>query len=190
MDHRRPGDQEKARSGPPPRAEDGADAEARARSILVERARLLARPLSGRIEETVPVLAFRAGDERYAIALPGVVRVERVKGVARVPGADAAVIGLFNLDGRPCALLEVPALLGTGSARTEARRWAIVLGRGGPELALAADGVDLEQLPRARLRRRHGARAGLTQDARVILDAEAILASGGGGAAAAGGTEH
>jgi chemotaxis signal transduction protein len=177
------------RGTPPPR--DGGEAEppeARAARILVERARALAQPPDRKVEETVAVLAFRAGDDRYAIGLQGVVRVERVARVARVPGADGTVIGLFNLDGRPCALLEVPALLGTGAPRKDPRRWAIVLGRKGPEVALAADGVDLDRIPRARIVRGKGVRAGLTADARAILDAEAIL--GAGGAPPAGGMEH
>jgi chemotaxis signal transduction protein len=172
--------------------------EARAARLLADRARALAVPPADAAEETVPGLAFTVGDDRYVVTLDGVLRVERIGPVARIPGAGPGVLGALSVDGRPCALLDVPAWLagapaggGGGpwraSLRREGapepprdaatpRRWAIVLGRRGPEVALSADRLDLVRIPAARVRRGGGPRAGTTADAAVILDAAAVLA--------------
>lgn len=149
--------------------------EARVARLLAERARALAVPPAAAPGETVPGLAFTAGADRFVVTLDGVLRVERVGAVARVPGVGAGVLGAIRVEGRPCALVDVPALL-SGAPPAPPRRWAIVLGRRVPELALSADGVDLVHLPAARVRRGAGPRAGITADAALVLDAAALLA--------------
>ncbi len=149
--------------------------ERRAARLLAARARDLAAPAPRMAEgEQLEVVAFEAGSERYAVTLGAVLRVERAFAFARVPGAAADVIGVLSIDGRPCPLVDAPALLGGGAAAGP-RRWAIVLGRRAAELALAADTIDLLRVPRAEL---HGAappRLGTTGAARVILDGAALL---------------
>jgi hypothetical protein len=149
--------------------------EQRAERVLAARARALAAPERAEAERMLPVAGFEAGPERYGVTLDAVLRIERIGAIARVPGAGPGVVGVLSVDGRPCPLLEVPALLGTGEPSPGAgRRWAIVLGRRTPELALAADGVDLVQVPGGL----HGGappRLGTTSDARVVLDGAALL---------------
>lgn len=150
--------------------EHGEDAAAR---VLAARARALAAPPPAPGEETAPIVAFDVEAERYGVTLEAVLRVERVGEVARVPGAAPEVLGLVAIDGRPCPLVDVPALLHAG-APGGPRRWAVVLGRRAPELALAADAVDLGEAPRALLAG-PGPRLGTTADARVLLASPALL---------------
>lgn len=152
--------------------------------VLAARARELARPPPQPGEESRPVVAFETGAERYGVTLEAVLRIEPVVSVARVPGAPPEILGVVAVDGRPCPLVDVRALLGDGAPGAGTPRWAIVLGRRAPELALAADGVDLEEVPRAALEG-EGPRLGSTADARRLLGATALLsttrAAGAGG---------
>jgi chemotaxis signal transduction protein len=152
------------------------DPRERAARVLSARARALAARPAGPREEVVPTLAFDAGGERYALPLAAALRVERVEAVARVPGAPVGHVGLVSLSGKPCPLVDVPALLGVPGAVAAARRWAVVLGARAAELALAADAVEIEDVPRSRLRAAGGPRLGVTADARVVLDPAALLA--------------
>lgn len=162
-----------AEAGRPGRGGEGEDA--RAARVLAERARALATPPPAPAPESVPGLSFAAGADRYVVTLEGVLRVERIGRVARVPGTGRGVLGAVSVDGRPCALLDVPAWL-SGAVPAPPRRWAIVLGHRAPEVALSADAVDLVRLPVACLRLDGGPRAGTTEDAAVILDGGAVLA--------------
>lgn len=157
-------------SGPTGRGED------LAARILAARARELARPPPEQGEESRPVVAFGLGEERYGVTLEAVLRIERVGAVSRVPGAPRDVIGVVPVDGRPCPLVDVAALLGAAAPLATAPRWAIVLGRRAPELALAADTVDLAEVPSAALAG-EGPRLGTTSDARQLLGATGLLST-------------
>lgn len=150
----------------------GAEAEV-AERLLAARARALGEPPPSPGEETAPVVAFDVGPERYGVTMDAVLRVERVGEVARVPGARPEFLGVVTIDGRPCPLVDVPALLRAGAPGAP-RRWAIVLGRRAPELALAADTVDLREVPRALLSGA-GPRLGSTAEARQLLASPALL---------------
>jgi hypothetical protein len=154
----------------------GTRGEDRAARVLAERARELAKPPPGRGEESVPVLAFVAGPERYGLTLDAVIRIERVGAVARIPGAPPEVVGVFAVDGRPCPLVDVAVLLGASAAAGPPRRWGILLGRRAPEIALAADGIDLDHVPRAALTG-EGPRLGVTGDARIIVGSAELVSA-------------
>jgi hypothetical protein len=143
--------------------------------ILAARAERLAAPPPAPGEAALAALAFDAGAERYAVPLAAVLRVERAVGFARLPGAPPGHLGLVNLDGRPCPLVDVPALLGVPGAAPAPRKWAVVLGGRAPDVALAADAVGIEQVPLDLLGGAAGPRLGVTADARVILDPAALL---------------
>jgi len=154
-----------------PRAQDPR----RAERVLAERARALAAPPPRELaREALATLAVDAGGERYALPLTAVLRVELTGAVARIPGAPPGVAGVANLQGTALPLLDLPALLALPGATAERRRWSVVLGRRGPELAIAADALELVDVPRERLAPA-GPRLGVTCDGRVVLDAEAIL---------------
>jgi chemotaxis signal transduction protein len=150
--------------------------------VLAERARALAGREQPGATDVLPTLAFDAGAERYAVPVEAVLRVERIGAVARVPGAPRGTVGLVNLHGRSCVLVDVPSLLGVPGADPSGRQWALVLGgpvagatARGCTVALAADAVRLEPVPRERLARPEGPRLGVTADARVVLDPSALL---------------
>jgi chemotaxis signal transduction protein len=149
----------------------------RAETVLAERARALATTVAaGAAAEGVAALAFDAGGERYALPLSAVLRVERSGAVARIPGAPLGVAGLVNLHGTPLALLDAPALFGVpGAAPAAGRRWSVVLGRRAPEVAVAADTVEVLSIPRERLGEPVAQRLGVLDDARVVLDPLALL---------------
>lgn len=148
--------------------------EERAARVLAQRARTLSVPAPSPAGETLELVSFEAGAERYAVTIAEVLRVERVVAVARVPGAGPEVIGVLSVDGRPCPLVDAPALLGADAA-TAPRRWAIVLGRRIPELAIAADSVDLLRVPRAELGPAAPPLLGTTRDARIVLAGDALV---------------
>lgn len=152
------------------------DAEREAR-VLAERARRLAPPPGRAAAAAMPVLAFDAGEDRYALTLGAVLRLERAGAVARIPGASPEIAGAIALEGRPCALLDLPALL--RGAPAAARRWAIVLGRRGPEVAVAADRVDLAELPAGLPAPAAPPRLGVAADGRVVVDGAALLSTRG-----------
>ena len=153
--------------------ESGREREAR---VLAARARALAAPPPAPPEDVIATIAFDAGAERFALSMDVVLRIERPGRVARVPGAAPEILGVILVDGRPCPLVDVPTLLGAAATPAE-RRWAVVLGRRSPELAVAADTVDLLDVARARLVPARPPRLGTTADARVVLDGAALLAA-------------
>jgi chemotaxis signal transduction protein len=151
------------------------DEAARDVAILAARARELAQRPGATSADAIDVLTFSAGAEPYALELTGVLRVERVERVIRVPRSARGLVGLFNLQGRPCALLDAPALLEVPGEVPRARRWGVVLGRRHPELALAADVVEVDRIERPPAQP-GPYRLGSTADARILLDAAAFLA--------------
>lgn len=165
-------------SPPRPPSQDAARGQSEpehAARILAERARRLAAPPEPPAEDAFPAVAFEAGAERYAIGMEHVLRVERASSVARLPGAAREVLGVTIVEGRPCPLVDAPALLGGAAPPDAPRRWLVVLGRRGPELALAADAVDLVRIERGGLHPARPPRLGTTADARLVLDGGALV---------------
>jgi purine-binding chemotaxis protein CheW len=167
-------------SPPDPPAQGEREPE-RAERILAERARRLAAPPPGAAEDVFPAVAFDAGEERYAIAMEHVLRVERASAVARLPGAPPEVLGVTVVEGRPCPLVDPPALLGGVAPAGAPRRWVVVLGRRGPELGLAADAVDVVSVERGKLHPARAPRLGTMHDARLVLDGAALVEGGAPG---------
>lgn len=158
-----------------PAQDRGSDDVARDVAILAARARELASRPGAPSADAIDVLTFSAGAERYALELTGVLRVERVERVIRIPRSARGLVGLFNLQGRPCALLDAPALLEVPGEVPRARRWGVVLGQRQAELALAADVVEVDRIERP-APQPGPYRLGTTADARILLDAAALLA--------------
>ena len=158
-----------------------------ARAILAERARLLARvpdpPPSA--TEILTVATFALGNEQYAIEsrlLRGIVRVTDVTPVPDTPGY---LVGVTNVRGEMLPLVDLRKLFGvTVKGLTDLSRIA-VLGLERAELGLLADAVhEVTTLRRADLHEPPGPVAGIgpdyllgvTEDALIVLDGEALLA--------------
>lgn len=56
----------------------------------------------------------RAGNEHYALRVGGVREIAKFGEIAPVPGAPAAVLGVWNLRGDVMAVLDLATLLGLG----------------------------------------------------------------------------
>jgi purine-binding chemotaxis protein CheW len=152
--------------------------EERARRALQERARALAVPPSTEVRRVEAAVAFEAAGGRFALAADRVLRVERARPPAPLPGAPRFVLGLVPVAGRPWLLLDVAALLGPAPPRTSPPRWAVLLAAPRAEMALAADAVQLMDLAPDELHPTpdpERVRRGLTADARLVLDAAALL---------------
>lgn len=148
-------------------------------SVLAERARLLARPaVAVSTVPTVELVVFGAGNERYAIDAAFVHRVERCTHITPLPGAARHFAGIANLHGQIVPLLDLGVLLGSAACADPA--FAVVLGKGRPDIAILA-GVMLEMRqipldicgPAAR-----GARAivsHITADGIAVIDGAALI---------------
>jgi purine-binding chemotaxis protein CheW len=87
----------------------------------------------------------RAGNEHYALPVRGVREVAKLAEITPVPGAPAAVLGVWNLRGDVIAALDLATLLGLGD--TEPGR-IVVVEEGGLHGGLAVESVlDVGAIP-------------------------------------------
>jgi chemotaxis signal transduction protein len=88
---------------------------------------------------------LRVGEERYALAVADARTVIPLAGVAPLPGAPAALLGVCALHGQLLPVLDLAALLGVSGA---APRRVVISASGGVEAGLAVDDVlDVSELP-------------------------------------------
>ena len=151
-------------------------------AVLDARARTLARPLvvhdDSVADDELDILTFQVGDERLGIPLGAIVAIVRALVVTPLPRAVAPVYGVSAWRGRPLTVLSVADAAPTANA--EGR--LIVLGDGRRAVVgLLADAVDdtsvvrRSQLSPARGGTRGVFAMGVTRDAVLVLDADAML---------------
>ena len=151
-------------------------------AVLDARARTLARPLvvhdDSVADDELDILTFQVGDERLGIPLGAIVAIVRALVVTPLPRAVAPVYGVSAWRGRPLTVLSVADAAPTANA--EGR--LIVLGDGRRAVVgLLADVVDdtsvvrRSQLSPARGGTRGVFAMGVTRDAVLVLDADAML---------------
>lgn len=157
--------------------------------ILNERARALARkPVevaqTRSNHDTLELLQFRFGTERYALEARYVHRVIRPCDLTRLPGAPPHLRGVTNLRGEILPVFDLREWFEVERvAPSDEARW-LVLGVHGPELCLWTDGVmdvdaiDPRSLHRGEREDRHAQEfvRGVTQQALSVLDAARLLA--------------
>jgi purine-binding chemotaxis protein CheW len=116
-------------------------------AVLAERARLLARRIE--VVSAVPMaqlLAFAAGNERYAIDVTFVYRLERYARVTPLPGAARQFNGILNVHGQIVPLVDLGVLLGTPPCPDPA--FAIVLGGARAEIGIVAQAlIEMREIP-------------------------------------------
>jgi purine-binding chemotaxis protein CheW len=85
-----------------------------AEDLYQERARELAlrREQRERAAETLPVLAFTLGSERYGIALTALAGVLPFANCTPVPRGPAELLGVIHYRGQVCSVLDLAGLLG------------------------------------------------------------------------------
>ncbi len=130
-------------------AEDGSRlTPERARAVLEERARLLARvpAPAARAAEVVEVVTFGVAGERYAVAARYVREVVRLTEPTRLPGTLDYVAGIVNLRGEIVAVFDPRPFFGLTSGGEAKPSRILVLGGDRVEFGLLTDAVH-EVLP-------------------------------------------
>ncbi|MGH7719195.1 MAG: chemotaxis protein CheW [Gemmatimonadaceae bacterium] len=167
--------------------------EARARQILAERARELAATSAPAQSpgDAIETIAFTLAGQRYAIESRFVVEVFHLSELARLPGGERGggsgpAVGLTGWRGRLLTILDLRQVLGLPTGALDDLARVIVLGAERPVYGLLADRVDeLVAVPVAELHAPHESVRvnrkfvrGVTGDALLVLDAEALLTVG------------
>lgn len=148
-------------------------------AVLAERALLLARPaVAASLSETVELIEFGAGDERYAIEAACVWRLERLGSITPLPGAPRYFAGVTNLHGQLVPLIDLRVLLGATATATP--RFAIVLGDQRAQFAVVAETLlAMRTLPLDELGSRATARTlvrHILPDGSAVIDGAVLIA--------------
>lgn len=157
---------------------------ARDQEILEARARALAHaPVHQAPGEMLEVVTFSLAGERYALEADHVCEVQRWTECTPIPGAVAHLRGLVNLRGDLLAVFDLRRLLGLVEQEPQESAFILVLGRGHPELGIAAEAI--HEVRKVRLDALHEPPAGgtdrrlvrgVTEEALIVLDGPALLA--------------
>jgi purine-binding chemotaxis protein CheW len=158
-----------------------------AAAVLAERARLLARVPAAppAATEVLSVLTFTLGHERYAIESRFLREIVRVTDITPVPDTPEFFAGVANVRGEILALVDLRKLFGLAvTGLTDLSRIVVVGLLERAELGLLADAVhEVTTLRSDGLLPPPGPVAtapdcllGVTEDALVVLDGEALLA--------------
>lgn len=149
-------------------------------AVLAERARLLARRPD--VVSAVPMatlLAFATGNERYAIDVTYVYRLERCARITPLPGAAQQFTGIVNVHGQIVPLIDLGILIGTPPCAEPT--FAIILGGARAEIGIVAQAlIEMREIPRDTLAAstpaprpivRH-----ITADGIAVIDGAALIA--------------
>lgn len=158
----------------------------RARALMDERARALARPATEARPpgEVLELLTFALGRERYAIETRFVREVTRLVDFTPVPGAPEFLLGITNLRGQVLAVVDLRKFLGVAEKGLTDLSRVVVLGTQEDEIGVLADAVHaIERLPAVEALDAPESVAGIgreylrgvTRDALVILDGGVLL---------------
>lgn len=155
----------------------------RARQLLEERARALARPVvRPAAGELLELVTFALADEIYALESRHVLAVFRLADLSPLPGAEPPVAGVTVWRGDLLTILDLRRVLGLSVAALDDLTRVIVLGGERPAFGILADTVrELVVLPSAAvLEPATGAAApeylrGITSDGVLVLDASKLL---------------
>jgi purine-binding chemotaxis protein CheW len=160
----------------------------RARAIMDERARLLARPHSQAVVgETVDVLTFALAAERYAIETRYVREVVRLGDLTPVPGTPDFVAGITNHHGQVLCVMDLRSFFKAPHKGLSDLSRLVVLGVERVEFAIVADRADeirrlsaSEMLPAPESMSHIGREylRGVTRDALMVLDGASLLEDG------------
>ncbi len=159
----------------------------RARAVMDERARLLARAqaVGPAPTEVLETLTFALGHERYAVESKHVREVVRLVDFTPVPGAPEFLLGVMNLRGDVLAIADLRKFFGVPQPGLTDLARVVVLGAEHAELGVLADEAhELRILSVAEVLEPHGSVAGIdreyllgvTKDALIVLDGTRLLA--------------
>ena len=156
----------------------------RARQVLEERARALARPAAPPpAADRLELLTFALANEVYAVESRYVVAVSRLTDLSPLPGAEPPVFGVTAWRGGLLTIVDLRRVLGLSVDGLNDLGRVIVLGEERPAFGILADAVwELVTRPAAEVRNPPDGIAakreylrGLTADAVLVLDATKLL---------------
>lgn len=158
----------------------------RAREVLEERARLLARvpAPTPRAAEILEVIVFSVAGERYAIASRYVREVVRLTEPTPVPGTPDHLAGVINLRGEIVAVFDLRPFFGLSGSGDASPSRILVLGGGRNEFGVLADAAhevvplrieDVLPPPDTVAGPGREFLRGMTADALVVLDGARLL---------------
>jgi purine-binding chemotaxis protein CheW len=156
----------------------------RARAIMDERARLLARrPVEIESGDSLDVLTFALGAERYGVEMSYVREVVRLGDLTRVPDVPEYILGVTNLRGEVLCIVDLRKFLDAPSTGVTDLSRIVVLGTDRAEFGVLADRADAivglraaELLPPFESTAAgHEYVRGVTRDALIVLDGAALL---------------
>jgi purine-binding chemotaxis protein CheW len=159
----------------------------RAREVMGERARLLARvpPRAPEAAEVIEVITFALAGERYAVETGHVREVVRFGELTPVPGGPPFLAGLVNLRGEILAVFDLRRFFDVADAGRSERARVIVLGSDRAEFGVLADAVHEVTVLRVEEVREPPASVagagrdylrGVTPGALIVLDGAVLLA--------------
>ncbi len=112
------------------------------RQILDERARALAAVRDEVRVESIPVLAFRVGGERYAVEVNAVFQVLDTRGLHALPGAPLWLLGATVARTRVVPVLDLRQLLGLSGGGLSDLGHVVVVEHLGEAFGLAAESLE------------------------------------------------
>lgn len=167
------------------------DGEPNDRAILDERARSLAEPPAAEplASEFLELLTFTSDSDRMAIETRFVCEVLKGVELVAMPGQNGPLAGITNLRGEVLAVMSLsPLLKGQKAEKTKENplrnRWVVVVGYEQAQFGIAVSdvtevtGISNNDIVDPSRQTRIGESAlvrGVTRDARVILNGQAIL---------------
>ncbi len=116
--------------------------DAKRRRILDERARALAPSRSETAVESVPVLVFNVGGERYAVHVTAVFQVLDARGLYPLPGAPPWLLGAMVARTRVVPVLDLRQLLGLSGGGLSDLGQVVVVEHQGEAFGLAAESLE------------------------------------------------
>jgi purine-binding chemotaxis protein CheW len=157
------------------------------RKILQARAgRLAAAPIADvPAQETIAVLPFRLGREKYGIETRFAREVIRLTSFTAIPGAPDFLVGVANLRGEILPVFDLMRFFGFASSGLMDRSRVIVVGAAASEFGIIADTVqEVTDLARDAFvadsaiapERGRDCIRGVTPDATIVLDGAALIA--------------
>ena len=155
--------------------------------ILRKRAAQLARvPASDRAAEAMPAVVFELADERYAIDARIVLQVHVLRQLTPLAGARPPLFGITHWRGMVLTILDLRAELGVRSSGVTDLSRVLVIDGGRNPFGILADAardfIDLAQTTVRPLGAEEAAARtllrGITDDAVLVMDPDAVLAAG------------
>ena len=154
----------------------------RARAVLDERARALARATAAAPtpEQILEVLVFSLGRERYAIESRHVREVMRTGELTPVPGTPSFVVGITNLRGEILLVVDLRKVFHVSATGLSDLARVIVLGDVRPELGVLADEThEIQAMARSDLHEPPESIAGIARDHLLGVTASAVVVLNG-----------